>query len=48
MSEKVLNYKQLIMKYADKIATIAFKFETTEERVLQDIKNSLEEDDSNE
>ena len=47
MSE-VLSYKQLIMKYADKVASIAFKFETTEEQVLHDIWEKLNEDDTNE
>ena len=48
MSEKVLEYEDLIMKYADKIASIAFVHKTTEEKVLQDIKAKLEEDDTDE
>ena len=48
MSEKVLSYEQLIMKYADKVASIAFVHKTTEEQVLQDIKAKLEEDDTDE
>jgi len=48
MSEKVLSYEQLIMKYADKIASIAFVHKTTEERVLHDIWEKLSEDDTNE
>ena len=48
MSEKVLSYEQLIMKYADKVASIAFVYKTTEEQVLQDIKAKLEEDDTDE
>jgi len=47
-NEKVLSYEQLIMKYADKIASIAFVHKTTEEKVLQDIKAKLEEDDTDE
>ena len=48
MSEKVLSYEQLIIKYADKIASIAFVHKTTEEQVLHDIWEKLNEDDTDE
>ena len=48
MSKKVLEYEDLIMKYADKIASIAFVHKTTEEKVLHDIWEKLNEDDTDE